>query len=246
MKKTFIALLALCTFIACTKEKTNLHLTGNVKGLTQGTLYIKKIQDSVLVSLDTIKIDGDSNFKADLYVETPELYYLFLDRGVTNSLDNSILFFAEPGKMNIQTELEGFLTKAKITGSENQKLFEEFKKMKSRFNDQNLALVEKGIRASMKNDTATLDSINKEQDKLTIRTYRFTANYALTHGNYEIAPYLALSEIYDMNTKYLDTIQKTMSPKVAASKYGKLLTKFVTDRKKDDNAASKAKEITKP
>jgi hypothetical protein len=41
------------------------------------------------------------------------------------------------------------------------------------------------------------------------------------------APYITLSEIYDINLKYLDTIQKSMTPKVAKSMYGKKLTNFV-------------------
>jgi hypothetical protein len=31
------------------------------------------------------------------------MLYLFLDRGVSNSLDNNLLFFAEPGNINIET-----------------------------------------------------------------------------------------------------------------------------------------------
>jgi hypothetical protein len=47
-----------------------------------------------------------------------------------------------------------------------------------------------------------------------------------------VAPYIALSEIYDINLKYLDTIQKSMSPKVAKSFYGKKLTDYVAKIKK--------------
>jgi hypothetical protein len=48
-----------------------------------------------------------------------------------------------------------------------------------------------------------------------------------------VSPYIALSEINDATIKYLDTIQKAMVPKVAQSKYGVMLTKYVADRKKE-------------
>jgi hypothetical protein len=49
-----------------------------------------------------------------------------------------------------------------------------------------------------------------------------------------VSPYIALSEIYDAQIKYLDTIHHSMSPKVAQSKYGKLLTEFIEKRKKEE------------
>ena len=49
-----------------------------------------------------------------------------------------------------------------------------------------------------------------------------------------MSPYIALAEIYDINIKYLDTIQKSMTPKVANSLYGKKLTKYVNDIKKSE------------
>jgi hypothetical protein len=41
-------------------QKTNLHVTGNIKGLKTGTLYIQRVVDSTLVAIDTIVIDGSS------------------------------------------------------------------------------------------------------------------------------------------------------------------------------------------
>jgi hypothetical protein len=70
------------------------------------------------------------------------MLYLFLDRGVSNSLDNNLLFFAEPGNINIETKLDSFLYGAKITGSKKSKLYEEYKKISSRFRDDNLTLLE--------------------------------------------------------------------------------------------------------
>jgi hypothetical protein len=64
------------------------------------------------------------------------------------------------------------------------------------------------------------------------RKYLYAINFAVTHKDYEVAPYIALSEINDATIKYLDTIQKVMAPKVAKSKYGVMLTKYVAERKK--------------
>ncbi|WP_418264691.1 hypothetical protein [Flavobacterium faecale] len=59
----------------------------------------------------------------------------------------------------------------------------------------------------------------------------YTANFALSYPEAEATPYIVLSKIHDINIKYLDTIQKTMSKKVAQSLYGKKLTQYVNDLK---------------
>jgi hypothetical protein len=52
----------------------------------QKELYIQRIVDTALVAIDTISIDGSSSFSSDLDLKSPEMLYLFLDRGVSNSL----------------------------------------------------------------------------------------------------------------------------------------------------------------
>lgn len=242
MKRSILALMALVLLISCNKEEhadANLHITGNIKGLKKGTLYIQRVKDTSLVAIDTIVFNGKSNFDTYIKIDSPEMLYLFLDRGQTNSVDNNLPFFAEPGEMKIETSNDEFFYKAKITGSENQKLYEEFLKIKTRFSNDNLDLVAKNLEATKNSNVKQLDSVSIKTEQLTKRRYLYTANFALNHAKNDIAPYITLSEIADINTKYLDTIQKSMSPKVAKSLYGKMLTKYVAERKKSDAAEVK-------
>ena len=233
MKKSIIVIVALLLLSACNQNETkgNLHITGNIKGLRKGTLYIQRVVDTTLVAIDTIHIDGSSTFESNLDLKSPEMLYLFLDRGVSNSLDNNLSFFAEPGTITIETSLDRYLSDAKITGSKNQEIFEEYKKINTRFTDENLTLIEKRFNAIKNKDTKAADSLSAKQDSNTKRKYLFATNFALNNRDFEVAPYIALSEIYDINVKYLDTIQKSMSPKVAKSLYGKKLTEYVTSIK---------------
>ncbi|GGA80445.1 hypothetical protein GCM10008015_21440 [Flavobacterium palustre] len=236
MKKSILALITLALVVSCNKKelKGNLTITGNVKGLKEGTLYIQKFVDTALVAIDTIKIDGSSHFESNLDLKSPEMLYLFLDRGVSNSLDNNLMFFAEPGIINIETNLDGFLSEAKITGSKNHNLYEDYKKTTSRYKDENLELIEKKFKAIKRKDLKAIDSLTKLQDLNLKRKYLFAVNFAMNNKDYEIAPYIALAEVYDINVKYLDTIKNAMSPKVAQSLYGKKLTEYVANIKKSN------------
>jgi hypothetical protein len=235
MYKSVIACFSLFLLISCSEKKSdkNFILTGNIKGLKNGTLYIQRIKDTTLVAIDTIKINGDSHFTSEFDLQSPEMLYLFLDRGVSNSLDNNIPFFAEKGNMNIETSLDFFTADAKITGSKNQELYDEYKKVVSRYVDQDLNLVEQKFKAFKDKKNEEVIKIDEEQKSIQKRKYLYTTNFAVNHGDYEVAPYVTLAEIYDINLKYLDTIQKRMSPKVAKSLYGKKLNVFIAERIKE-------------
>jgi hypothetical protein len=242
MKRSILAIMALVLLVSCKKEDhgdANLHITGNIKGLKKGTLYIQKVVDTSLVAIDTIVFNGESTFDTYIKIDSPEMLYLFLDRGQTNSVDNNLPFFAEPGNMKIESNNEEFFSRAKITGSKNQKLYEDFLKIKRRFSNDNLDLVAKNLEATKNSNVKQLDSISLQSDQLLKRRYLYTANFALNHAKNEVGPYVALSEIADINIKYLDTIQKSMSPKIAKSLYGKMLTKYVAERKTAEAAEVK-------
>ena len=234
-KKIVLVLLTVIAFISCEKKETvedaNVHITVNVDGLSQGKLYLQKIEDTTLVIIDSIQINGDSKFESHIKLDSPEMLYLALDRGQTNSIDNSLPFFAEPGNITIETTLKHFFADAKVKGSKNHDLWMEFKKINDRFNDENLVLMEKRLQNELKPNPASTDSIETAYEKLLKKKYRYTAHFATTHGDVAIAPYLALSEIANINMTYLDTIQKSMKPDVAKSKYGKMLTDFIKERK---------------
>lgn len=234
MKKILLLGISLMTLVACKKEDNksgSLHLTGDIKGLSQGKLYIQKIQDTVFVVLDSIEFKGKSTFETNIDIDKPEVLYFFLDRGQTNSIDNNLAFFAEPGEMTFNSKLKEFYASAKITGSKNQELWDEFKVMNSKFTNENLSIIQKRLENELNFNPKAQDSTDNAYQKLLTRKYRYVAQFASTHGDYEIAPYLALSEIADINVSFLDTIASKMNPKVAESKYGKMLMDHIRDRK---------------
>ncbi|TBW28382.1 DUF4369 domain-containing protein [Gramella sp. KN1008] len=242
MKKLALLLLILIGITACSEKESNLTVTGTVKGLKKGTLYLQKIEDTLMVNVDSMVVDGDPAFTLEAYIDSPQMMYLYLEKVDNNRFDDRIDFFADKGEITINTNLEKFETEAKIVGSANQEKLMEYRKMMSRFNNQNLDLIKESFEAEKAEDEERLMEVDKKYDRLLKRKYLYTVNFAVNNKDLEIAPYLALSEVFDANIKYLDTIYTSLSPKVKKSKYGEELKKFLKERREQEKLEEKVEE----
>lgn len=222
--KKFLFLTAIAfSVISCSKDSGNLNLTGEVKGLKQGTIYIKTAKENGIVTLDSIVFDGKSQFKANLNIEEPQVLYLSLNRGVSQSQDNNLMFFAEPGEMKITTSLERFYGDAKIEGSKNQELFDKYLASKRNLTNRQNDLIKDQMLYSKSGFQNKADSLEKAIQSTTNRIYLNAVNFALKNKDKEVAPYVAITEIAPISNKYLDTIQKSIPDNIAKSLYGKAL-----------------------
>lgn len=228
--KKIIALfaIALVAFACSSKKEGNMVVKGQVKGLKKGTLYLQKMKDTLLVSVDSMALLGDDKFLLTDNVESPVMYYLTFDG---NTTDKHIMFFGEEGEITINDKIEEFGFKPEIKGSKNQVVMNEYRKINQRFMDQRLDFVKKEVEARQAKDEVQLEQVEADYKKMIRRRFLFSTNFAIANGDSEAAPYIALSELYDANIKLLDTINNSLTDKVKKSEYGKRLQKFVDDIK---------------
>ncbi|MDN3666395.1 DUF4369 domain-containing protein [Algibacter miyuki] len=228
MNKVFLLFLV-CIMISCGEKQHDLTVKGHIAGLKKGTVYLKKLNDSALVNVDSLVMNGNSNFELHSAIESPEIFFLFLDKN--SAQEDGISFFADKGITEINSTLKNFTYDAEIKGSEQQKVLDDYRKMISKFNGRNLDLIKDKFDAQREGDTSKISTIEKQYDNIIKRRYLFTVNFALNNKDSEVAPYLALSEIYNAKLTLLDTINKSLTPKVKASKYGKELQTFIDEIK---------------
>lgn len=244
-KKSVILGLAFSLLLcSCNKEKeSNLQITGKIEGLKKGMLFLQKIEnDTLIVNLDSLSIDGNPNFQFHTYLESPQLLFLYLDRKGGDKNDDIIKFFAEKGEMNIQATLKTFPKKAVVSGSKNHDELQKYLKMIKKYDERNLDLLQKSFEAGKTDDQKVLQKINQRYDQLLRAKYLYTVNFAINHKNMEIAPFLAISEVYDANIRLLDTIYNSLTNEVRKSKYGKSLKKLLKERRKMERLNEKVQE----
>ena len=226
-KKYFLVLLIILS--GCSSNKNKMIVTGNIDGLKKGTIYLQQQQDSIIVSLDSININGNSEFILDTQIEEPDIYYLYLDKYDGDSLNDIITFFGNTGKININTRLQTFDSSYEISGSKNSELLGEYLSIIRKYNLQNLDLLELFYQSQIDNNQERIDSVNQQLENLVRRKYLYSLNFSITNSEYEISPYIAVSQIPDANWELLLKLYDTLPEKIKNSKYGKILQKLTLD-----------------
>ncbi|MGS2727170.1 DUF4369 domain-containing protein [Psychroserpens sp. BH13MA-6] len=228
--KYCIALVLGLMLISCGKEEQHdFTLKGHVKGLKKGTVYLQKQQDSLMITLDSLAINGTPDFELHAPLEEPEILFLKLHKN--DNQDGTIVFFADKGITTIQSTLKNFNYDAKIQGSEQQATLDEYLVMMSKFNDKNLDMIKESLESQKENDTARTATLEKDFDNLIKRKYLYTINFAVNHPDSEVSPYLAISEVANTSLKFLEEIYNALDEDIQVSKYGVQLKELIEKRK---------------
>ena len=232
MKHIFFFSFITLFLISCSEDTANtMFVTGKVKGLKKGTLYLQHVPDSTLVTIDSLEINGNGEFSFKTKLESPDIFYLYLDKKDNNDINDRITFFGEAGNITINTSWNTFDTNVKIEGSATQKKLEEYRKNMSKFNKRSIEIMQSASNSEVPIDSLQWDSIQKLTNKNMQRSYLYALNFALNNKDSYVAPYIALTEVSDANIKYLDSINNSLTPEVASSKYGKALKNFLALKK---------------
>ena len=233
MKKIIVVLVVSILMIACSSKKDgNMIVEGTIKGLKKGTLYLQKMNDTAIFSIDSVNVLGDGNFRLTDNVESPVMYYLTYDG---NANDKRILFFGGKGTITINDNMSTFGFSPEITGSPNQLVLDKFLKINNQFKNQRLEFIKKEFDARQSKNTDLIKNLEKDYNRMIRRKYLYTTNFALSNSDSEAAAYIALTELYDANIKLLDTINKKLSIDVKNSIYGKRLDKYISKVKSKEN-----------
>jgi hypothetical protein len=234
MKHFYTALFSVLILASCKQSPTEntMALSGQIKGLKKGVLYLQHVPDSTLVVIDSVLINGNGNFSFKTELESPEVFYLYLVKKDNNDINDRITFFGEPGNISINTQWNSFDLDPDIKGSISHEKFVEYRSMMSKFNIQDISLLEQAFKANSSNNQQLFDSIQILSERNTLRSYLFALNFAMINSDSYVAPYVAITDVSNANVKFLDSIYKKLSPEVAISKYGKSLKKLIISSKK--------------
>ncbi|MDC0629063.1 DUF4369 domain-containing protein [Flavobacteriaceae bacterium] len=224
----FLILIFLAT--ACSQPSKTMTVNGSIKGFQKGTLYLQRVDDGRFLTLDSLAMNSTTDFELGYDLEEAELLFLSFSEDINAE---RISFFTDKGVTTINTSLKRFKYDAQIEGGTQQKLLDTYYKNIGRFKDQRLEAMEGQLNAEKGGNQDQADSLLAVMDNITKRSYLYTVNFAINNKDSEVAPFVAVSEIYDANVKFLDTINNVLPPKIANSKYGIILEAYIETLKSE-------------
>ena len=221
MKKYLLLLIIIIS--SCTTTD-NFYLNGDIKGLKKGTIVLSKSIKNSEIVLDSINLNGDSNFTLSYFLNEPEVLKIKLTNSGLNN--DEIYFFANKGVTDFKTNLKRFVYEADFNGSLQQRKLDEFKKMMTKYNEENLNLIKNQI--ELYNNEDEMNIINQKLVNLKKREMFYIINFTINNSNSEVSPFIANKYLNDINIKYLDTIYKSLEESIKNSKYGLILKRKLT------------------
>ncbi|NAY93262.1 DUF4369 domain-containing protein [Muricauda sp. JGD-17] len=219
----FVMILVIIVFSCEKNTEHTMTVSGNIKGLKKGTLFLQQFKDSSLVDLDSLILKGTGEFSFSHEIEEPDVFYLYLEKEDNNDINDRIVFFGEPGEMTINTTWNAFDKDPEVFGSFSHDKFVEFSQMLSKFNLKDLELAQLTLTPEFQQDSLAMDSIQKRMDQNIVNRYRYALNFGLNNGDSYVTPYIMMTTALEANPKYLDSVYKALDPRIAESRYGKAL-----------------------
>ena len=201
-----------------------MNINLSIDGFKKGNIYLQKIKDSTLINIDSVFVQNDKQIVLKYLINSPEIFYINMD--ISNN-NNRIEFFGEKGDISIKASLKKFNSDFEISGSFNDSIYRKYLNIINQFNYKRLELIKLSFEKAQKKQIDSVELIESEIKNLNKRQYLYNLNYAVTNGDSNVAPFIALKEFSQESKIILDTIKNSLNKEVLTSKYGMMLKKII-------------------
>ena len=204
---------------SCTKIDSENHFSLNleIEGLKKGIIYLEKISDSSMVVIDSVLYNGNNSIQFQGKIDEPEIMIISLT--FENETDpKRFPFFVEKSNIILKTRLKDFGFKVDSKGSKNDSIYRQYLEINKRFNNEKLDLISKSLGFQKSGNKDSISFYDSKLVSVNKRQFLHNANFAMRYSNYEIAPYIAITDLRE-SSAILDTIYKSLGNGIKNSKY---------------------------
>jgi len=211
MKKLLFGFIAAGLTLASCEQAPNFEVSGSLEGLTEGTVYLSKVENNDLTKLDSTEV-VEGKFAFTGKVDVPQMYYLQIEgqRGVVS-------FFIENKNINIAGDLKS-LREAKISGSATQDIFNGYTDSQKGAQEASKALYGEYKQAKTEGNQVAMDSLIEVNNKMEEDQLTANKEFVKANSNSVVAAYVlqrALAPRVELDE--LKEIYATLSPEVQKS-----------------------------
>ena len=237
MKKTLLLLAVVLVLVSCKKlADGEYEITGNVKGMKTGTVYLEKQSPMGMGTqpVDTVKII-DGKFVIKGKTKETEISFIQIEK-----LQGKIPFILEGGEIEITVDKDS-LFKSKSVGTysndeftkfndESNKIQKRLQKKVTEFQNKNMAIINE---AQKNNDTLTMSKLRDEYEFIQKDITDYTFTYPKTHPKSFIS--VLIIQMMVNNPKYakeIEPLYNSLDESLKKTKPGKSIKSGIDASKK--------------
>lgn len=237
MKKTLLLLALVLVLVSCKKlAEGEYEITGNVKGMKTGTVYLEKQSPMGMGTqpVDTVKII-DGKFVIKGKTKETEISFIQIEK-----LQGKIPFILEGGEIEITVDKDS-LFKSKTVGTysndeftkfndESNKIQKRLQKKVTEFQNKNMAIINE---AQKNNDTLTMSKLRDEYEFIQKDITDYTFTYPKTHPKSFIS--VLIIQMMVNNPKYakeIEPLYNSLDESLKKTKPGKSIKSGIDASKK--------------
>jgi hypothetical protein len=237
MKKTLLLLAVVLVLVSCKKlAEGEYEITGNVKGMKTGTVYLEKQSPMGMGTqpVDTVKII-DGKFVIKGKTKETEISFIQIEKQ-----QGKIPFILEGGEIEITVDKDS-LFKSKSVGTYSNDEFTKFndksnkiqkrlQKKVTEFQNKNMAIINE---AQKNNDTLTMSKLRDEYEFIQKDITDYTFTYPKTHPKSFIS--VLIIQMMVNNPKYakeIEPLYNSLDESLKKTKPGKSIKSGIDDSKK--------------
>ena len=216
MRKLIFGLLAIAFIASCTSQKSDeFVIQGKVRGENVEKVYLQKIVDSNLQSIDSAVVENGA-FKFTGTITSPDLYYIGLDE------NRFISFFNEPAKIQVDFHTDS-LANPEVSGSKSDKEYRDYLTMVEKQRSTQVGLYTAYNEASRNADSAKMQELEKEFEANDKAQKTEILEFIKSNNSTFVAPYVAIRNAYLMELDEMEEVYTSFDKEIAASNFGTML-----------------------
>lgn len=200
MRKTIHIIAIVAILFSCTGRKgTQFTITGTIKGVDVGMVYLQKMDSTGWVTKDSsIVKNGEFSFKGK--VESPDRWNLTI-----KGKEFPYPFFLENSniKLIVHADSAGFI---EVNGSANQDLFNQYIKKSDSIGKLATELDPLYTKADSLKDTMTMNKLESQYNALDREMKKLIVGMAKQHPSSPVGPWLIMRNSYRFELPELDSL----------------------------------------
>jgi peroxiredoxin len=219
--KKFAFILFISSIVAsCMSNKDQFKITGSVKGIDTGMVFLQKSEMEKWVNMDSARLEK-GQFAFTGKVDLPELWHIAMKES-----DVIVPVFLENAEIDVQIYPDS-LEKSKVKGSATQDVYQKYLTMNEAINVKMDEGYNEYKKAKDAKDTLGMERNDSILTALDGEVKKQLQDFVKTNNKTVVSPYLVMKNSWQFELPELEEVVNVMDTSLNASQYMKALKKRV-------------------